>query len=129
LNLLLDTHVAIWAVSDSARLSERIVNVLTAPDNKLFVSTISLIEIAIKWSGNRSDRPPFDSATAGALFAQAGMTLVNFDAAVLPVLERLPWHHRDPFDRLLIAQADHQPFRLVTADRLLERYAIPIEWV
>jgi PIN domain nuclease of toxin-antitoxin system len=125
LKLLLDTHVLLWTLIESPRV-DAIRKRLLAADNEVYFSVASLWEIAIKIS-------------LGKLKADA---LEIRDAALeggfveLPILGPhalhvggLPWHHRDPFDRLLIAQAAAEPMRLLTADEQLLAYGGPVELV
>jgi PIN domain nuclease of toxin-antitoxin system len=119
LNLLLDTHIAIWAVSDSARLGSQTASLLRAATPICHVSEVSLIEIAIKRAAGKASRPPFPTSTAKRLFEDAGLILVPIDPAALDLLEELRIAHQDPFDRLLIAEASTRAFRLVTRDRAI----------
>ena len=125
MKLLLDTHVLLWTLIESPRV-DAIRKRLLAADNEVYFSVASLWEIAIKVS-------------LGTLKADA---LEIRDAALeggfveLPILGPhalhvggLPWHHRDPFDRLLIAQAAAEPMRLLTADEQLLAYGGPVELV
>lgn len=125
MKLLLDTHVLLWAATDSPRI-KAIRRRLLAADNEVYFSVASLWEIAIKVS-------------LGKL--QADATEIR-DAALeggfveLPILGQhalhvggLPWHHRDPFDRLLVAQAVAEPMRLLTADEQLLAYGGQVELI
>ena len=118
MKLLLDTHVLLWVVADSPRI-KAIHKRLLAADNEVFFSVASLWEIAIKTS-------------LGKLQVDAAeIRETAFDSGFLelPVLGQhalhvggLPWHHRDPFDRLLVAQAAEEPMKLLTADEQLLAY-------
>lgn len=123
--LLLDTNVVVWLLlGDRAAVSEAAVQALSDERNRVFVSAVSVWEIAIKRS-------------LGKLRIEPGWAraLTRLDFEPLPVtaphaqrVERLPWHHRDPFDRLLLAQAELEAHALVTADAQLEAYDIEIVW-
>jgi PIN domain nuclease of toxin-antitoxin system len=124
LKLLLDTQVAIWALTDTKRLSARAVALIGKETNEVFVSAVSVWEIAIKVAlGKRIGAPPFSGAVALEAFLAAGYRMLNVTPQHAAGVERLPNLHADPFDRLLIAQALHEPLRLLTADAALARYS------
>jgi PIN domain nuclease of toxin-antitoxin system len=126
LNLLLDTHIAIWAVSEPEKLSKPCQELLLSTENRVFFSIVNLIEIAIKWHSNRRDKPPFNSQRAHELLTVSGVALAPLDYRELEMLERLADIHRDPFDRLLIAQALAGGYRLVTSDKTVASYSSSI---
>jgi PIN domain nuclease of toxin-antitoxin system len=119
--LLLDTHIALWAITGSAKLSRGAVALLTDRNNQAVVSAVSIWEIAIKHPLRRSNANDFvmSAETAAADFADAGYDLLSITPAEAAEVERLPPMHGDPFDRLLLAQARLGPFRLLTHDRRL----------
>jgi len=120
--LLLDTHIALWAITDSPRLSSRARQLILDPANSIHVSTASVWEIAIKHMLGRGDMP-VSSTQASAYFRAAGyIELAIVDAHIL-TLETLPPYHADPFDRLLVAQALAEPLRLLTHDALVSQYS------
>lgn len=121
MRLLLDTHVALWALVDSPRLGAQARAMLADPANELAVSAACLWEIAIKHGLGRGDMP-VSSERALAYFRQAGYRMVSVTAEHTVAVERLPAIHADPFDRLMVAQAIVEPFRLVTADATVARY-------
>ena len=125
MNLLLDTHVAMWAVAGHKRLSARARELISDPASTITVSTTSLWEIAIKHApGRKSDAAIVLSARqAAAAFALAGFNTLAITPAHALAVEDLPGHHCDPFDRMLIAQALCEPLRLVTHDDLVARYS------
>jgi len=121
---LLDTHIALWQVFESARLPNKVLLLLAGPDVELFVSAASIWEIAIKHAQRRNGAPALEVSgrTAVTEFGIAGMTLLAVTADHAARVDTLPRHHGDPFDRLLIAQALAEPLRLVTADKALAAY-------
>jgi PIN domain nuclease of toxin-antitoxin system len=122
--LLLDTHVAVWAVSDPDRLPASLQAMLTDPANEVFVSVVSIWEIAIKRSLLRAaHKPPFSASQALVHFDAAGFQMLDIKAQHSVLVEDLPQHHADPFDRLLVAQSLSEPLRLVSADRQVARYS------
>jgi PIN domain nuclease of toxin-antitoxin system len=121
LRLLLDTHIALWAVTDSPRLPQRARDAIMAAD-EVHVSVVSLWEIAIKHALARQQMP-VGAAEARQAFVDAGYSMLVITPEHVVAVEALPPWHRDPFDRLLVAQAISEPLRLVTADAALPRYS------
>jgi PIN domain nuclease of toxin-antitoxin system len=126
--LLLDTHAFLWLVEGSPNLSQAAQAALTDPLNELFLSVASAWEMAIKISnGKLRLSEPLDRFiakwTATYLLEQVPiqMTHAVAVAALLP-------HHRDPFDRLLIAQSQIEGMQLVSGDGKFAPYGIPIVW-
>jgi len=126
--LLLDTQIALWALTDSPRLSERARMLILSADATVFFSAASIWEIAIKHRLARGDMP-VSGAEADRLFREAGYVELPVMAVHATATETLPGHHADPFDRMLIAQALHEPLRLLTHDRQLLAYGGSIEFV
>ena len=121
MNWLLDTHIFLWVLDDSAKLSPRARQMVLAPDARCFVSAISFWEIAIK-TGLRRKQFKIDvgKLVTGAL--AAGLELLPFDPEHAVKVAHLPLHHSDPFDRALVAQAQSTRMTLLTRDAVLERY-------
>lgn len=122
MTLLLDSHVLIWVLGRPENLSPPARRALSDPDNRRFISIVSLWEIAIKVSVGKLDFP-----------AQLDEAIEHAAAALLPVSiaharrqQTLPFHHRDPFDRMLVAQAMEEGLTIVTRDRRLEAYGVPV---
>ncbi len=122
MNFLLDTHIAIWAVEDNPRLSSAARAHLANPEASFFVSVVSLWEIAIKHAKHGVKEMPMAAKDALGFFQASGFTIVPVSASHVLSLESLPRHHDDPFDRLLIATAHAEPYRLLTADARLGPY-------
>jgi PIN domain nuclease of toxin-antitoxin system len=123
--LLLDTHIALWATADDARLPTNSAGLIADPSNEVFVSVASLWEIAIKHAlarGNPNDMP-ISARDALGYFLGAGYTLLNIAPAHATAVEGLPMLHADPFDRMLVAQALTVPLRLITHDARLAHYS------
>ncbi|WP_295442392.1 type II toxin-antitoxin system VapC family toxin [uncultured Thiodictyon sp.] len=121
MRLLLDTHIALWALTDDPRLSEQARALINDPANQVMVSAATVWEIAIKHALGRDDMP-ISGEEALDWFRQAGYDLLPVSPAHAAAVERLPDHHRDPFDRLLVAQAITEPLRLLSRDPLVVRY-------
>ena len=122
MRLLLDTHVALWAIVDSPRLAEHARNLILDPTNSIYISTASVWEITIKHMLGKGDMP-VSGTQAAAHFQAAGYIELPIVNAHVALLETLPPHHADPFDRLLIAQALAEPLRLLTHDATLKFYS------
>jgi PIN domain nuclease of toxin-antitoxin system len=125
MRLLLDTHIALWAVADDQRLPPRARDLISDQANDVFVSAAVVWEIAIKHAlarGGANDMP-LSGAEALRYFQDAGYELVGISPADAAAVETLPMLHADPFDRLLIAQAITIPFRLLTDDARVATYS------
>jgi PIN domain nuclease of toxin-antitoxin system len=121
MRLLLDTHAFLWYYSGSPELSERARLYIDDPKNTFYVSMASLWEIAIKNSlGKLALDKDFDTFCADAV-AQ-GFRFLPIDMAHLMKAATLPFHHRDPFDRMLVAQAIAEHLDFITKDTMMEAY-------
>jgi PIN domain nuclease of toxin-antitoxin system len=123
LNLLLDTHVAIWAQVAPNVLPPKITKLLADQSSTIYVSAVSIWEIAIKYALGKSSRPPFSGKDAIAVFERAGCKMLAVSTQHAAAVDELPLLHGDPFDRLLIAQALSEPLRLVTHDKNIAQYS------
>lgn len=123
MRLLLDTHVAIWALTSPELLSAEVSVLIANPDNSVYVSVASVWEIAIKFSLAKTGAPPFSGTDAVGYFRDAGYLLLDIKADHAAAVERLPSLHSDPFDRLIVAQALSEPLRLVTRDHRVAAYS------
>ena len=121
MNLLLDTHVALWAIADSPHLPDVARGFITDPANTVWISAASIWEIAIKHSLGRDDMP-VSGQEALDYFIAAGYRLLAVEPVHAAAVEALDRHHQDPFDRLLVAQALVEPLRLMTHDATVARY-------
>lgn len=120
---LLDTHIALWTLNDDRRLGQARA-LLANPQNRFWVSIASLFEIALK-RAVRQQKPeamPVSAREAQRLFLTCGFTLLPISAEHVCAVEGLALHHKDPFDRLLVAQAKAEPMHLVTHDARLKAY-------
>ena len=122
MRLLLDTHVLLWALADDARLTRQVRDVIVDGSNEVLVSAVSVWEITIK-------------TALGTLEAPKDLLEAVADAAFTPLpispdhalrAGRLPRHHDDPFDRMLVAQAAGEGLTLVSADRRLADYEVEL---
>ncbi|MCL4635916.1 type II toxin-antitoxin system VapC family toxin [Burkholderia sp.] len=118
MRLLLDTHIFLWIATNDPRLSTRARRLISAADER-FVSSESIWEAAIKAGLGKLD---IDVGELIRAISASGIRELPVRAVHGAAVRDLPHHHRDPFDRLLVAQARHEPLRLVTADAHLARY-------
>jgi PIN domain nuclease of toxin-antitoxin system len=125
LNLLLDTHTALWAITDHPRLPASIRRDLSDPKNTIVVSAVTIWEIAVKSALQRRGigSMPIGGREATGLFRRAGYRLLAISPEHAAAVEHLAPLHADPFDRLLVAQALEEPLRLVTHDAAVAAYS------
>jgi PIN domain nuclease of toxin-antitoxin system len=128
MNLLLDTQALLWFVLDDSRLSEKAQKSIAATGAMVFVSPASLWEIAIKISLGKYALPlPFATFWDDQLRTN-DFVLLPISVAHMARVADLPYHHRDPFDRLIIAQSLVENVPIVSSDELFARYGIERIW-
>ena len=121
MRLLLDTHIALWAITAHDNMPARATELILAAD-AVFVSAASIWEISIKHALKPS-RMSITGEQALDEFQAAGFSLLAISPAHAAAVDQLAPHHRDPFDRMLITQAIHEPLRLLTSDHQLKAYS------
>ena len=121
MNLLLDTHVALWAIADSRKLPDRARTLIESPTSTIWISAATIWEIAIKHALGKRGMPVSGTDALG-YFKESGYRILPIKAEHACAVETLPALHADPFDRILIAQALTEPMRLLTHDATLARY-------
>jgi len=119
--LLLDTHIALWAITNDAKLKSPLRELIENQENSVAVSAASVWEIAIKFGLNR-EAMPVSGAEVLHWFLVAGYELVPVTGDHAAAAAALPPIHHDPFDRLIVAQALYEPYRLVTHDKTVASY-------
>ena len=122
MNLLLDTHIALWAITDSPKLPLKARELILSPKATVWISTASVWEIAIKHSLDRGDMP-VSGQDAVRYFRESGYRFLAVEAEHAVAVEELAAHHQDPFDRILVVQALVEPMRLMTHDPLVALYS------
>jgi PIN domain nuclease of toxin-antitoxin system len=126
--LLLDAHALIWAVDDPARLGPLARSALGNPGNEVVLSAGTIWELAIKSGlGKLSLSQSYGQWMAKSV-TDLGATILPITVAYADAQANLPLHHRDPFDRLLVAQAQVEKIAIVSGDTLLDRYGVPRVW-
>jgi PIN domain nuclease of toxin-antitoxin system len=124
LKLILDTHAALWWLSDDERFGTGAEEQITDQTNQVLLSAAVVWEVAIKRSLGKLEAP--DDLAATLIAGGAQPLPIGLEHAAM--VERLPWHHRDPFDRLLIAQATIERAALISADEALHAYDVRVIW-
>jgi PIN domain nuclease of toxin-antitoxin system len=126
MKVLIDTHVLLWGLQDEAKLSRRVRVLLPAAE--VWISVASLWEIIAKVQVGKLILPsPVGDYLAAKLTAN-GVSVLSLSFDHVRRLEQLPLHHRDPFDRILIAQSLNESIPLVSADPQFEKYQVEIIW-
>ena len=128
MRLLLDTHILLWSLADPRRLPESARDAIEAGENEVLFSAASIWEIAIKSQLLRAEFG-VDTATIIGAAREMRFTELAIGAEHAAAVAALPPHHKDPFDRLLVAQALAEPARLVTADKALAAYSDDLVWL
>lgn len=124
---LLDTHVIIWLAKDSLELPRGVKELVEHPDNDIFICAASLWEIAIKMNLGKLDlKLPLDKLLDD--IKSCGFNTLQIDDKYLCKLLELPYIHKDPFDRLIIATALIDDLTIVTADDNIQKYDVPWVW-
>lgn len=125
MRLLLDTHIALWAITDHPGLSTKARGLIDDPANEIVISAATIWEIAIKHAlscGKPNDMPISGQAALG-YFRDAGFEMLDISFAHAAAVEALAPLHADPFDRMLVAQAMTVPLRLLTDDPKVVAYS------
>ncbi len=123
--MLIDTNAMLWTIARSRRLSRRARATIADARRPLVVSAVSLWEVAIKRSGGKL-RAPADLSRRLAALRQ--FELLPISPLHAEAVGELPWHHRDPFDRLLVAQALAERLTIVSSDPQLAQYGVKVVW-
>ena len=124
MKLLLDTHAALWWLSDEARIGANAAAQLIDDGNTVLLSAAVVWEVAIKTSLGKLTAPPAFAQT----FLQGGALPLSVTIEHAERVATLPWHHRDPFDRVLVAQALVEGAVVVSHDAAIAAYGAPVVW-
>lgn len=128
MKLLLDTHAFLWLITDDGRLSQNARQIFMSSENKLFFSLASLWEICIKISLGKLSLKTGWLHTIQKEMELNTIQWLPIDMAHCAEVAQMPFHHRDPFDRMLIAQAMVEDMRVLSRDQRLSDYAIERVW-
>ena len=129
MKLLLDTHTFIWWDSQSSQIPAGMLDLLRNPENSVLLSLVSIWEIQIKAHLGKLElrQPLLDIVQRQE--RQNGITILPITLAHIVELDQLPWHHKDPFDRLLIAQSRIESATLVSKDQVFGHYDCQRVWL
>ncbi len=128
MRLLLDTNALIWAVLRPWQLSQRALDAISDGDNPVFMSVVNAWEVAIKASLGKLVVPEDIEATIRRGCSDSGFGILPVELRHAFEVRKLPLHHKDPFDRLLVAQARIEGLTLVSIDRQLHAYNLDVLW-
>ena len=128
MKILLDTHAFLWWNDANPRLSRKALSLLEDPSNTLLLSVVSAWEIVIKCQAHKLRLPESPSVYIPTRSAHYGIETLPVILAHVLASESLPTHHRDPFDRLLIAQAKVEDVPILTADPQIRGYPVKVLW-
>ena len=124
---LIDTHILIWYAENNPKVSSNTIEIISNLDNRIFVSHASLWEITIKKGLGKLEYPA--SILEMAYFLEKNLfSILNFDFNHYDTYLKLPPNHFDPFDRMLIAQAQSENLTIITQDDKFGKYFVPIIW-
>lgn len=118
MKIIIDTHIFLWSLAAPTRIATDKLKELETPTNIIYVSSITIAEIKIKASIGKLDID-FDP---GELARQSGFELLDFTSQAALFLQNLPFHHKDPFDRMLICQSLFHKYPLMTDDKKITQY-------
>ncbi len=122
MRLILDTHIFLWALASPKQIPEKQRAIIASPANTIYVSAVSIAEIAIKVSIGKLHVDVDLIAEAG----NAGFDMLDFTGEDAAGLQALPFHHRDPFDRMLIVQGIRRDLPIMTKDPYFKHYGCPL---
>ncbi len=128
MRLLLDTCTFLWILADSPQLSFEAVDLFTAPENEVYLSSVSTWEIAVKNALGRLPLPERPTEFVPAMREAHGIESLSLDEESTLYVSRLPSYHKDPFDRMLVFQALVQDLVLLTPDDDIRQYPVKTRW-
>lgn len=128
MNALLDTHAFLWWIADDPRLSETARGFIADGTNDVYLSVVSAWEIVVKAAVGRIELPETASRFIPRHATENGFELLPIRFAHALAVADLPPVHRDPFDRLLIAQATSEGLAILTGDPQIEKYRVHVIW-
>ncbi len=128
MRLLLDTCTFLWILADSPELSLEALDLFTAPENEVFLSAVSTWEISVKHALGRLPLPEPPTKLVPTMRDAHGIDSLSLDEESTLYVPRLPPHHKDPFDRMLICQAIVHNLVILTPDESIHRYPVKTRW-
>ena len=128
MRVLVDSNVLYWYLGDRAKLTPRVLKLLDDGSNDLYVSSVSLWELSIKVAKGKLTVPGNSIRSFYEQVDRIGITILTVTKGHILRTESLPHHHRDPFDRMIVAQALEESLTILTADSDIPKYAAPVIW-
>ena len=126
MNLLLDTHILLWFVNDDPRLSEQFKDLIENDHNFSYLSFASLWEMSIKYNLGKLRLSPSYEEFVDREVSESSIILLDIELEHLKINASLPFHHRDPFDRIIIAQSMAENIPIMTIDSAFNQYPITL---
>ena len=124
MNYLIDTHILLWILNDDERLSKKVKNIYLNSSNIIYLSMASIWELSIKSSLNKINLGQPLKFFIHDHVVQNDIHILPIDVIHLSEVEILPFHHRDPFDRLIIAQSLSENMKLLSVDEIFDQYDV-----
>lgn len=124
MNVLLDTHIFLWFVNDDPRLSDHRKDLIENEKNSIYLSVASIWEMSIKYNLVKLTLAPSYEEFIAREISESSIILLNIELEHLKINASLPLHHRDPFDRIIIAQCIAENLPVITVDSLFHQYPI-----
>ncbi len=128
MKLLLDTHAFIWLNDNPLQLSEKIISMCSSGEHRFFLSIASAWEMQIKSQLGKLDLSMSVRELIETNMSENNISLLPITLSDIEQLEKLPLHHKDPFDRIIIAQAILGDFTIVSVDSAFANYDVPVIW-
>ncbi|MFI4910411.1 MAG: type II toxin-antitoxin system VapC family toxin [Sedimentisphaeraceae bacterium JB056] len=119
MKIIIDTHIFLWILTDPNRLTKNHIKLITSTSNTIYVSSVSIAEIAIKSSIGKLEF----NYNPVELAINSGFEILDFGGNDALLLKDMPFHHKDPFDRMLIAQAISNKYKIMTDDHKFKYYS------
>ncbi len=127
MSYLIDTQIFIWALENNPRLSKKAIDLLENNSNSIYISIVSLWEIAIKTNiGKLELSQPLEEIIRR--LPEAEISIFTIQTEHVLGLNNLPFYHRDPFDRILIAQAIAENMEIISSDEIFSHYPVTVHW-
>ena len=126
MKFLLDTHTFLWFVNDNPKLSVRLKDLIEDENNVSYLSIASLWEMSIKYNLGKLTLAPDYEEFIEEEVVKSSINLLNIELEHLKINATLPFHHRDPFDRLIIAQSLAEELPIITVDSAFDKYSVTL---
>ena len=126
MKVLLDTHCWLWWLAEPEKLSDKVIGIIGSPDNEIFISSASSWEIAIKYASGKLPLPEKPEHYVMSRLQRDGFMTLKIEHLHALKAGALPLHHNDPFDRMLIAQAQVEKIPIITSDKKFSMYDVEL---